>query len=81
MQAAGESFCQTEVELQPPRTVVMSKIFQWYGPDFASDPKERLRRIAAFCAGDKKDSLMKLANSSAAVHLKYNEYDWTPNSK
>jgi hypothetical protein len=81
VQAAAESFCDTEVEVQPPRTVMMSKLFKWYGTDFASDPKERLRKIAAFCSGDKKESLMKLANSSAPVDLKYKEYDWSPNSK
>jgi hypothetical protein len=80
-QAAGEAFCESEVEVQPPRTVKMSKNFKWYGTDFAMDQKEQLQMIAAFCSGDKKDALMKLAKSSENAVIAYKEYDWSPNSK
>jgi Protein of unknown function, DUF547 len=82
VQEAATAFCSGEVEIdQATRTVTMSKIFKWYGADFAEEPKARLLKIAEFCQGSERAALEELAKSDGKVHLKYNNYDWTSNSK
>lgn len=63
------------------RTVVMSKIFDWYGKDFAIDIKERLAKFAEFCNPEKKANLLALSKSAEPVNVQYKTYDWTVNSK
>jgi hypothetical protein len=82
VQEAGEAFCDGEVEPDVEnRSVLMSKIFKWYGKDFAQDDKARLGKIAQFCSGSKKEALLTLSKSQQKVHLKYKPYDWAANSK
>jgi hypothetical protein len=82
MQEAGVAFCESEVEVDmASKTVTMSKIFKWYGADFAVEPKARLREIAAFCTGAKQEALNALSGEQGKVNLHYKEYDWSPNSK
>lgn len=82
MQEAAIAFCEGEIEVDmSSRTVTMSKIFDWYGKDFAADEKERLAKFAEFCSGAKKEQLLELSKSSQSVKLKYKSYDWSVNKK
>jgi hypothetical protein len=82
LQEAALAFCGGEVQVdKASRTVTMSKIFKWYGTDFAKEDKPRLAKIAEFCTGEKRDALLELSKSESTVHLKYKDYDWSSNSK
>lgn len=82
MQEAAVAFCEGEITVDmSTRTVLMSKIMDWYGKDFAVDPKKRLAKFAAFCDPEKKAQLLALSSDSAPVNMKYKSYDWSVNSK
>jgi hypothetical protein len=59
----------------------MSKIFDWYGKDFAVDERERLKKFAEFCSGAKKEQLLELASGKEKARIRYKAYDWTVNKK
>lgn len=84
-QEAAEAFCEGEVEPQADGTVLLSKIFKWYGADFSPDPQERVRKIAAFCGAEKAKRLAQIAaqheGRKLEKMLKYKHYDWSSNSK
>ncbi|CAG9466401.1 unnamed protein product [Pedinophyceae sp. YPF-701] len=79
LQAAGEAFCEGEVELYPDRGVVrLSKIFKWYAKDFAPNQTDRLRYIAGFLPPDRKAALLGMLQRGG-VTVEYKEYDWGTN--
>lgn len=84
-QEASVAFCEGEVEPQADGTILLSKIFKWYGADFSLDPQVRVRKIAEFCAPEKAAALNKIAAEHEGKKLekllKYKHYDWSSNSK
>lgn len=82
MQEAAVAFCEGEITVDMSnRTVLMSKIMDWYGGDFAADIKPRLAKFAEYCSPEKKAQLLELSSSSEPVKVKYNTYDWSVNKK
>jgi len=75
--AAGEAFCAGEVVVdRASHSVALSKIFQWYAPDFGRDDKERLRYISQFLQGQAKSDLEAMLASGKAIKVTYRTYDW-----
>ncbi len=73
--------CQVEVGPDG-GSVVLSKIFDWYGRDFGCDTRAVLSWITDRLVDDKRQSLLRLldrgdADLSAAVT--YSVYDWGTN--
>ena len=81
LQDAASAFCESEISVDSAKgTSTLSKIFKWYGKDFGAKEPERLAAFAAFCDAEKREQLLALV-SSGKFHVKYKEYDWSPNSK
>ena len=77
---AAEAFCESEVQLSDDKqTVTLSKIFKWYGKDFASKKVDLLRRIAGYQQGEELKQL--LDSNPKGLKIKYAEYNWDVNSK
>eukprot|EP00958_Prasinococcus_capsulatus_P017877 scaffold2045_cov404-Prasinococcus_capsulatus_cf.AAC.70 len=85
LQGAAQAFCESEVSIdEVTKTVTLSKIFDWYGSDFAEDRLDRLRMIQAYAAGTTTgDHLRSMLDTSHAedVRISYAPYDWGVNSK
>jgi hypothetical protein len=82
VQEAAIAFCEGEITVDmTQRSVLMSKIFDWYGKDFAVDIKDRLAKFAEFCNPEKKAQLLALSKSADPVNVEYKQYDWNVNSK
>lgn len=82
MQEAAIAFCEGEITVDmSKRSVLMSKIMDWYGGDFAAEIKPRLAKFAQFCSPEKKAQLLELSSSSEDVKVEYKTYDWSVNKK
>jgi len=81
---AAEAFCESEVAVDAPnRTVTLSKIFKWYGKDFAASKQDLLRRVASeyLPAGSaQKRDLENLLANPKGFKVTYAEYNWDVNS-
>jgi hypothetical protein len=60
------------------RTLICSKIFKWFAPDFGKTKNERLSYIAPFV--DDKKLLQTLRDDADILSIKYLPYDWHLNS-
>lgn len=81
MQEAAIAFCEGEITVDmSKRSVLMSKIMDWYGGDFAADIKPRLAVFAEFCSPEKKAQLIELSRGES-VKVEYKTYDWSVNKK
>ena len=77
--AAG-AFCEGEVEVdEATGAVTLSKIFQWYGRDFAPDERGRLFAIAKFLPAARAEALRRAARREGGARVRFREYDWTSN--
>ena len=75
--AAG-AFCEGEVEVdEATGAVTLSKIFQWYGRDFAPDERGRLFAIAKFLPAARAEALRRAARREGGARVRFREYDWT----
>ena len=82
LEAAGESFCSSEIEvLCDKKEVRVSKLFKWYAPDFGSSTIERLSFVRRFLRGQARADLDRLLaeDGGKGVRMTYREYDWTLN--
>ena len=61
-------------------TIFLSKIFDWYGSDFAPSKKELPAKVLAYLRGSKKDVLQAMIDSGKLVDVKFNVYDWGTNA-
>ena len=78
--SAAAAFVEGEVQVVPAeRSLVMSKIFQWYGSDFGSKA-DIVALLLRYLSGDAKEALELLAEDVDSIQLKYKEYDWSQNS-
>ncbi len=58
------------------RTARLSKIFSWYGSDFAGSEKEILMRLASYLTGPARE---KILADPSAWKIEYKDYDWSLN--
>ncbi|QDZ20252.1 DUF547 domain-containing protein [Chloropicon primus] len=82
LQGAAEAFCESEVVVDlSRRRVTLSKIFKWYGKDFAKTESDLLQRIEReyFSGGADNDLSTLLRGSKYSV--KYAEYNWDVNDQ
>mmetsp|Transcript_12493 Transcript_12493/g.31728 ORF Transcript_12493/g.31728 Transcript_12493/m.31728 type:complete len:494 (-) Transcript_12493:108-1589(-) len=78
---AAEAFCETEVRVDgPAKTVTLSKIFQWYGKDFASNEVDLLRKIVKYAPNPALETLLAEKNPRG-IKVRYAAYNWDVNSK
>ena len=78
--SAAATFVEGEVQVVPAeRSLVMSKIFQWYGSDFGSKA-DIVALLLRYLSGDAKEGLELLAEDVDSIQLRYKEYDWSQNS-
>ncbi|GAX80471.1 hypothetical protein CEUSTIGMA_g7910.t1 [Chlamydomonas eustigma] len=81
LNAAGEAFCGSEIEVDKVQRVVrMSKIFKWYASDFGANQTERLRWLLPFLKGRAYEELEELLKGRHTIKIVYKEYDWNVNS-
>ena len=82
---AAEAFCESEVVVDAASaTVTLSRIFKWYGRDFAPTTEGLLDRIFAFRENDDLRNLIEAQGGSSQggrIKVKYAEYNWDVNSK
>ena len=77
---AAEAFCADDVAVDVARGVVtLSKIFKWYGGDFAKDKLGLLEAISAYRPD--KDLRDLVAAKGKKIRVRYAEYDWGVNGK
>ena len=70
------------MEVDAPRGVVtLSRIFKWYGKDFAKDERSLLERIST--EYDPKNEALRevLGKKGGGPKVRYAEYNWDVNSK
>lgn len=80
--AAAAAFCEGEVEVDDATgTISLSKIFQWYGRDFAPDERGRLFAIAKFLPEARAAELRRVARREGGPRVHFRTYDWTPNAQ
>ncbi|XP_076885542.1 uncharacterized protein LOC143535096 [Bidens hawaiensis] len=60
------------------RTVHLTRIFKWFSADFGSE-KEILKWITEFLDASKAGLLSHLSSDGGAVHIVYQDYDWSIN--
>ncbi|XP_076890526.1 uncharacterized protein LOC143585005 [Bidens hawaiensis] len=61
------------------RTVRLSRIFKWFSADFGQE-KEILKWIIGYLDATKAGLLSHLSSDGGAVHIVYQNYDWSINS-
>ena len=77
---AAEAFCADDVAVDVARGIVtLSKIFKWYGGDFAKDKLGLLEAISAYRPD--KDLRDLVAAKGKKIRVRYAEYDWGVNGK
>lgn len=60
------------------RTVRLTRIFKWFSVDFGQE-KEILKWITGFLDATKAGLLSHLSSDGGAVHIVYQDYDWSVN--
>ncbi len=60
-------------------SIVLSKIFDWYGRDFAPEPAGVLQWIAQRLSPDKRASLEHVLARTGTQGVSYATYDWSAN--
>ncbi|CAN1151087.1 grx [Linum perenne] len=82
LRSATREFFQTaggiEVDLET-RTVHLSRIMKWFGSDFGPE-KEILKWVMSYLDGNKAGLVTHLLSDGAAVHIVYQNYEWSLNS-
>jgi glutaredoxin len=82
LQGAAEAFCESEVTLaRDKKMVTLSKIFKWYGKDFASKNVDLLKKIAEFRNNPQDELSQIIKTNPKSLKIKYAEYNWDVNSK
>jgi len=81
LDAAASAFCETEVVVNASeRTVEMSKIFEWYAPDFGADNDERLRFLLPYLAPAPRAALSDMLKTDpSTIEVKFKPYSWDVN--
>ena len=78
--AAASAFCEGEVEVdEATGAVSLSKIFQWYGRDFAPDERGCLLAIAKFLPAARAEALRRTVRREGGARVRFRAYDWTSN--
>ncbi|ODM95944.1 hypothetical protein Ocin01_10733 [Orchesella cincta] len=74
LELAAKSFCQGEVIInEQEKCVTLSKIFLWYGSDFACDEKSIVYKVTEWLSPEQK---RQVENLSADFSVKFADYDW-----
>ncbi|KAJ0780005.1 putative DEP domain, glutaredoxin, Thioredoxin-like superfamily [Helianthus annuus] len=60
------------------RTVHLTRIFKWFSADFGQE-KEILKWITGYLDASKAGLLSHLSSDGGAVHIVYQDYDWSVN--
>ncbi|KAD5317142.1 hypothetical protein R6Q59_032447 [Mikania micrantha] len=60
------------------RTVHITRIFKWFSADFGHE-KEMLKWISGYLDATKAGLLLHLSSDGGAVHIVYQDYDWSIN--
>ncbi|KAK1438098.1 hypothetical protein QVD17_03901 [Tagetes erecta] len=60
------------------RTVHLTRIFKWFSADFGQE-KEILKWITSYLDAPKAGLLSHLSSDGGAVHIAYQDYDWSIN--
>ncbi|KAK9052649.1 hypothetical protein SSX86_029279 [Deinandra increscens subsp. villosa] len=60
------------------RTVHLTRIFKWFSADFGQE-KEILKWITSYLDATKAGLLSHLSSDGGAVHIVYQDYDWSVN--
>lgn len=66
--------------VQETHTLFLSKIFDWYGSDFAPSKKGLPAKVLMFLRGTKKEVLQAMIASGKPVDVKFSVYDWGTNA-
>lgn len=75
---AARSFINSELALNESRkSVVISKIFNWYADDFGKDRKERLSFIIKYL--NSKEKMVFIEKNIDRIRISYRQYDWSLN--
>jgi len=73
---AGRHFCQREVVVSASsRTVILPRVFKWYGQDIGKDRIEISKFVAPYLESSQRSDLLALVQSGSPK-IKYKEYDW-----
>ena len=82
LELAARGFCDGEVEVREDGTVVMSKIFEWYGGDFGPTKAAMLKKVAGYMGEEKRAKLERLVEEEGEeISVEFSAYDWTLNTK
>lgn len=74
---AKQFMSQTEKNRVTDDGVVLSKIFAWYGEDFAADQSQLLKALMPHWPNSDQQALLK--RDLKAITVDYSEYDWSLN--
>ncbi|XP_071702727.1 uncharacterized protein [Rutidosis leptorrhynchoides] len=80
LRSAAREFLQRDgiqVDLAK-RTVHLTRIFKWFNADFGNE-KEILKWIVGYLDATKAGLLSHLSSDGGAVHVAYQDYDWSIN--
>ncbi|CAI0431920.1 unnamed protein product [Linum tenue] len=81
LRSAAREFFQRggiEVDLET-RTVHLSRTMKWFGGDFGQE-KEIVKWVMNYLEGSKAGLVTHLLSDGAALHIVYQNYDWSLNS-
>ena len=80
LHSAALAFVQSEVEDRAKqRELLLSRIFQWYGPDFGSRA-DLLAFLLKHLAEPQKSALRALLDGEHDIAFKFRPYDWSLNA-